>query len=962
MSKIQYEERNYEEKSRLKRESLFHLASGRLGIRGSFEEGVPDGALSIRGAYLNGFCENEAIVYNERLYGFADEKQQIVNLPDVQTIRLFADGQLLACWSGRDLVQTLDMESGVYIRSFTCDLNGGTISVSFTRLVSFSVPDVYAVECKLESKDFSGSIMIESSLNPAVRNFTVANDPRVASGDGKILETVSSCFNGNAMTAISITKNSRRKVAVVSVHDLANMENTEKKSSGELIQTKTIELNRGETYMFHKFSIYREIQDDSELQSVVDAVKSIAENGFHPLRELQQKYMEHFWKNARVTVDGDENLQSQLDFCLYGMLASAGKDGKTNVAAKGLSGEGYEGHYFWDSEIYIFPFFLTTAPQIARALLEYRYLHLEDARKHARGMGHMSGALYPWRTITGRECSSHYPSGSAQYHINGDIAHAFVSYWQVTGDESFLDQTCELLAETARLWIDAGHWYKGSFRINCVTGPDEYTCVVNNNYYTNACAADNLIYAEKLCRNLEKLGRLDALKEKIHLTEEELESFRAAGEGMYFPHDEELQIIAQDDSFLKKKRWDLNSIPKENYPLLMHYHPLIINRYQVLKQADSVLANHIYREEDILTMKRSFEYYEEITTHDSSLSNCIYAIMAARLGDVEQAYTYFTRCVGTDTSDQNGNTRDGLHIANMGGVYRVLTFGFGGIKVTDSGLSLFPLVPAEIKEIRFPVFYQGSRILVTAKNNECTLELLEGEETDLEVFGQTIHLGSEQQTVMRRIRGVVFDLDGVITDTAVFHYKAWKKLADELGIEFNEERNEQFKGVSRAQCLKLLLEWGEKQVNEQTFADLLERKNNMYCEYLDTLTPEQILPGIQDCLTMLKEKGVRRALFSVSKNTDRILHRLNMTDSFDAIVTGNDIAYSKPHYEGYLLAAERIQVDPRLCVMVEDSAAGIHGARLVSMRTIAIMKENVENADLCIPSTEGICEAVKCLL
>ncbi|MDO5444328.1 MAG: beta-phosphoglucomutase [Eubacteriales bacterium] len=989
---MQYTEKNFDERSRLKRESLFHLANGRLGVRGAFEEGTPSSVLSIRGTYLNGFCENEPISYNERLAGFTDGKQQIVNLPDAQTIRILAGKQLLSCFDGTELVQTLDMQNGVYERSFTVDTEKGRIALRFTRLVSFTEPEIFAVECLLESRGFEGELRIESCLNPDVRNFTASNDPRVASGDGRMLQTVCSSISGDVMSVIAETRKSHRRVACASMHHFDDENNhgkitfTKNESTGELTAVKTLFLPKDGSVSFRKYTIYREVpasvdtSEDSEFTSLVTALRETAGNGFPALCKAQREYLDRFWQNARVTVDGNDELQVQLDFCLFGMLSSAGKDGKTNVAAKGLSGEGYEGHYFWDSEIYIFPFFLMTEPNIARSLLEYRYLHLPDAHRHARTLGHSCGALYPWRTITGSECSSHYPSGSAQYHINGDIAHAFISYWQVTHDESFLENTCELLVETARLWLDAGHWYNGEFRIDCVTGPDEYTCLVNNNYYTNSCAAENLIYAERLCRELEKRGGFSALREKLSITEEELKVFRTAGEGMYFPHDDELKIIAQDDSFLHKKRWDLASIPKENYPLLMHYHPMIINRYQVLKQADSVLANHIYREEDILTMKRSFAYYEEITTHDSSLSNCIYAIMAARLGDMQRASFYFNRCVGTDTSDQNGNTRDGLHIANMGGVYRVMTCGFGGVKIGDghngaSGLSLFPMLPPDIAGISFPLYYQGRRLSVSVKPNECTLTLTEGDPLTLECYGQEVTIGvtgvqsssaqnasGKTVSIKRLVKGVVFDLDGVVTDTAVYHFQAWKRLADELGIPFDEERNECFKGVSRAQCLRLLLGWGGMTVTEEEFAELLDRKNRMYGELLDELTPSSILPGIPECLAMLKDNGIPAALFSVSKNTDRILERLSMSNAFDAKVTGNDIHYSKPHFEGYLLAAQRIGVDPRLCVMVEDSSAGIEGAKLVSMRTLAIMKDNVSGADACVSSTADVLPALKDML
>lgn len=965
MSALQYIEKGYDEKSRLKRESVFHTASGQLGIRGCFEEGAPDGAVTIRGAYLNGFCENEPIRYNERLAGFADEKQIIVNLPDAQTIRLYTEGEYISCVGREDLVQTLDMENGCCVREFGSEVSGGKLKLCFTRLTSFIMPDVFAVECRIHSVDYNGEIAVESTLNPDVRNFTSADDPRVASGDGRMLKTVSSAAENGEMTAVCETINSCRRVGCAVTHGDSDMELSVERATGLITAGKTFRLRPGETITICKYCVYHELDAEYEMPMLLSELRKAAKMGFKTLLAEQRKFMVEFWKSSRVIIEGNPELQAQLDFCLYGMLCSAGRDGITSVAAKGLSGEGYEGHYFWDCEIYILPFFLQTNPRTARALLEYRYSKLDAAREHARRIGHQNGALYPWRTISGSECSSHYPSGSAQYHINADISHAFLMYWNSTHDESFLEKTCEVLIETSRLWLDTGHWKDGAFRIDCVTGPDEYTCLVNNNYYTNAGAAENMKGAADLCAEYEKRFGCVAYAEfarRLKLSGDELEEFRTAAQNMFYPHDGKLGIIAQDDSFLSKKELDVSSVPKENFPLLMHYHPMLINRYQVLKQADAVLANFIYREEDALTMMRTFRYYEKITTHDSSLSNCIYAIMAARLGNLTDAEKYFAHCVGTDTGDHNGNTRDGLHIANMGGVYRVMTSGFGGLRVSDGCLSLFPLLPECMTEIEFPVSFLGRCIHVHADRDSCTVTAADGEPIEVLVYGKRILADRNSTVVRRRMKAVIFDLDGVVTDTAVFHYQAWKKLAEELGIEFNECRNEQFKGVSRAECLKLLLAWGKREVPEEEFACLLERKNQMYVEALDSLSAENIMPGIEECLAELKAEGVPTALFSVSRNTWRILEKLGLTDSFSAVVTGYDIEFSKPHFEGYLKAAEMLGTDPRLCIMVEDSAAGIKGAKALSMGTVAVMDENSACADICVKDTEGIAGAVKSLL
>lgn len=956
MPELQYISKNYNEKRRLSNESLFHTASGKLGIRGNFEEGVPEGMPSIRGAYLNGFCESEPIRYNEKLYGFPEEKQQIVNLPDVQTIRITAGGVPVVCWNGEGLVQTLDMKNGVYERSFSFDAAGGKLSVLFTRLVSFVYPEVYAVECRIKSETYKGAIKVSSGLNADVTNFTDASDPRVASGNGHLLKTVSCGIEDGAMLCEVQTNNSARSVSCAAVHDF-NIISSFNDEEGKLSVETEYNLDCGSEIVFHKFCVYNEITENNPSSNARILADKMLALGFDELKSQQRKYLDRFWKCARVYLEGNDELQSQVDFCLYSLLSSAGKDGLSNVPAKGLSGEGYEGHYFWDSEIYVFPFFLMTQPETAKALLTYRYNHLPQAKAHAAELGHDSGALYPWRTISGSECSSHYPTGSAQYHINGDIAKAFSSYWDATADESFLPQICEVLVETSRLWINAGHWNDSVFCIDCVTGPDEYTCMVNNNYYTNSCAARNMLDAVRICKELGRLGGLDALKKKIKLTDDELAEFEKAGKGMYYPFDEKLGIIKQDDSFLNKKRWEIRDIPKENFPLLMHYHPLQINRCQILKQADSVLANHLYHEELPLVMRRSYDYYEEITTHDSSLSNCIYSVMAARLGDIKKASDYFEKCVGTDTSDNNGNTKDGLHIANIAGVYKALTAGFGGYKVDDKGLSVFPLLPEGISSMRFNFFYKGNLIGLYAVKNACILHLEEGNPVTLDVYGKTVRVDADV-TVYRKMNAVIFDLDGVITDTARFHFQAWKKIADELGVPFDEKRNESFKGVSRARCLELLLSWGGLSMDEDTFNATLVRKNGYYREMLSTLTSEDILPGIKECLAELKADNIPFALFSVSKNTSLILEKIGLNGVFDVVVSGDDIRHSKPHYEGYLLAAQRLNVDPRLCVMVEDSSAGIAGAKALSLGTLAIMESNVENADVCISSTADIEDAL----
>lgn len=279
----------------------------------------------------------------------------------------------------------------------------------------------------------------------------------------------------------------------------------------------------------------------------------------------------------------------------------------------------------------------------------------------------------------------------AQYHIDGDITYSAVAYYLATKDLDFMtEKGAEIVFETARLWMDTGHFYKGQFRIHDVTGPDEYTCMVNNNYFTNASAKYNLHWAVRFYELLSEMGKTEPM-ERIGLTAEEVAEFRHAEECMYLPYDEELGINPQDDSFLQKPVWDFENTPKENYPLLLHYHPLHLYRFQVCKQADTVLAHFIYEDaQSIETIRKSFDYYEKITTHDSSLSTCIYSIVAAKLGDVDKAYDYFGDSAKLDLFNLHHNTRDGIHTANMGGNYMAVVYGFGGLCLKESGIWFAP--------------------------------------------------------------------------------------------------------------------------------------------------------------------------------------------------------------------------------------------------------------------------------
>jgi alpha,alpha-trehalose phosphorylase len=423
-----------------------------------------------------------------------------------------------------------------------------------------------------------------------------------------------------------------------------------------------------------------------------------------------------------------------------------------------LTGQAYEGHYFWDTEIYLLPFLIYTSPRIARNLLKFRYKMLPQARARARQLGHR-GAMFPWRTINGEEASAYYAAGTAQYHINADIMYALRKYVQATGDAAFLRNFgSEMLVETARLWFGLGFYSdakEGKFCINSVTGPDEYNTVVNNNAYTNLMARENLRYAAQTVKSLQANNpdEYNVLVHKTGLEPGEAEAWVRAAESMYVPYDNKSEIIHQDDSFLDREPWDFQNTPHDHYPLLLFYHPLNIYRKQVIKQADVVLAmfllGNAFSQE---AKKHNFEFYDPLTTGDSSLSSCVEAIVAAQIGDMEKAIRYGMAALLMDLADVGGNVKDGCHIASMGGTWMMLTYGFGGMEDDDGTLSFWPRrAPEDDAILRFPVTYRGQILGVEIGREQVEYTLREGKSLVFRHETEQIHLTREQAVAVRPV-------------------------------------------------------------------------------------------------------------------------------------------------------------------------------------------------------------------
>jgi len=596
-----------------------------------------------------------------------------------------------------------------------------------------------------------------------------------------------------------------------------------------------------------------------------------------------------------------------------------------------------------------------------------RVLETADAvRAHAREMNHAAGALYPWRTIDGSECSAHYPSGSAAYHINADIAFGIGLYLDATDDVQFmLDAGAEILFETARIWPQLGHFNprkQGAFCIHEVTGPDEYTTLVNNNFYTNRMAQQHLQRAVKLWQRLhqEHPSALELLAKKLQLTTAEVDHWHAIAERMYLPYDENLEIYAQDDEFLNKPRWPY---PEQQRPLLLDYHPLTLNRYQICKQGDVVMALVLAGQDIQLRQKRRcFDYYQSITTHDSTLSASTFGILASQTGHADKALTYFNANLRVDLDNLHGNTDHGVHMAALAGSWLGLVWGFAGLQMINGQLAFSPTLPASWPGYSFNLKWQGRILHIAIDADGAHYHIQHGEPLEILHNGQPLTLPSNtpqplttpqtfaRASFPRQARALIFDLDGVLTDTANLHYQAWKQLADELDIPFDRASNERLKGVDRMSSLAMILERANRDYSAEERQILAERKNGYYLKAIEQFGPQDIFPGVENVLNKARAAGLKIALASASRNAATLLQKLGIADYFDAIADANQIRRSKPDPEIFLAASSALGIPPAQCIGIEDAAAGIEAIHAAGMVAIGIgSTEQLPQADLVLP-------------
>ncbi|MCR5688603.1 MAG: family 65 glycosyl hydrolase [Lachnospiraceae bacterium] len=751
---------NYDPKELNLNETLFSNANGYIGIRGTLEEGVPDGFPTMRGQYLAGAYEIIPMKQAESLCNLVEKKQTMLNICDTQTIRLTIDGEEFMPAKGGNIraERILDMEAGYTERTTHWKSpSGKEIRVSVKRMAHFMVKELFTIEYSIEALNFSGEAVIDSCHTAQVANFSDSEDPRLADESPCYLKTVEQGFWKGTSYSVTRAENSGMTIAAATDHIVISEGRSDsmvREEGGCLITRLRIPVRKNSTVTVLKYAAFSDsVREKDPKAKVMQVLSDAMHEDISGLYERQKEYLSRFFERSKMMIEGDDELEEAVRFNMYQLLAAAPCDSHSGIAAKGLTGEGYEGHYFWDTEMYIVPFFTLTDPALARNILSFRYATLDKARSNAKLVGHKKGALYPWRTITGVECSGYFPSGTAAYHINGAISYAVNLYYLATGDDGFMKEMgLEMLIETARLWLDTGVYdRKGRFLIHEVTGPDEYTCMVSNNYYTNACAKYNLETAAGLYERFSSEPEVAALAARLSLSDSEIAEMKAAAEHMYLPYDEEYGINPQDDSFLDKPVWDISKTPKEDFPLLLHYHPLHLYRYQVCKQADTVLAHFLFPSlQSKETMEKSFRYYEKITTHDSSLSTCVFSMTASMLGLKEEALSYFGDSAKLDLMNRHENTKDGVHTANMGGCYMAIVNGFAGLRITSAGLSVDPFVPKGLSSYSFPFTYRGRQLKLSAGTDGAELELISGDDLAVTFRGDEYTVTKEKPWTYRQ--------------------------------------------------------------------------------------------------------------------------------------------------------------------------------------------------------------------
>jgi beta-phosphoglucomutase len=903
-------------------ETIFTIGNGYLSTRGAFEEGNLD---DHRATFVHGVFDAAPIVFSE-----------LANAPDWLPVTIQVNGERFSMATGviESYERTLDLHAGILTRKVDWRSPAGDrVKITFERFASLADEHTLFLRCRV-TPEFHGEIEVRASLNGNMHNEGLAHWDWLAQGQF-----------GKAIYLLNRTRKSKIRFAsamrVMPVageclaEDFCDVENTP-------TYNMVMQAQPGKELIVDKYvAVYTARDTDDIVSTAVECITRVKD--WQDALEDQRKAWAQEWERTDIIIEGDDEAQISMRFNLFQMLIAAPRhDDRVNIGAKTLSGFGYRGHAFWDTEIFMLPLFTFTAPNIARNLLNYRYRNLPGARAKAQQNG-FEGAQFPWESAdTGEEVTPAWIpdftqrdhliriwTGDIEIHISADIAYAAMQYWKLTGDDQWMiEKGAELVLDTAKFWASRAEFnaQTGLFEYNDVIGPDEYHEHVDNNTFTNHFARWNIQTAFKVLEWLQEAApeKTNELIERLSLTKDRLKHWRNVAEHIYFPAPQ-VGVLEQFKDYFQHKYIHLPDLEPRNCSVQVIYGIEGTNGTQVLKQPDVLMLMYLLRQDfPEQVIRTNYDYYTARTDHSfgSSLGPSIQAIMACEVGKPDDAYEHFIRAVRADLRDIRDNAGDGIHAASAGGTWQTVVFGFGGLRITEAGWSVHPRLPKHWKRLAFKFFYKGE-----IQQIDITPQL-----PDIQAF--------------------IFDLDGVLTDTAEFHFRGWKQLADEEGIPFDREDNEALRGISRRESLNLLLKG--RTITEADAEAWMERKNNYYRSMLLEMTPEDMLPGALALLVQLRQAGIKIAIASASKNAPDVVTRLNLASAIDVLCDGHSVENPKPAPDLFLFAAKQLDIPPEACVVVEDAEAGVEAAIAAGMRSIGLGPvDRVGRADLVLPSLDG---------
>ena len=951
------------------KETLFTLGNGYLGTRGTFEEGYPGACPA---TFIHGVYDDVAVMHTE-----------LVNCPDWLPLEIVVAGDRFSLDQGEVLgyQRSLDLHWGLLSRDVLWRSPAGhTIYFHFERMVSMADKHLLVLRCQVTPVDFEGAIEVEASLNGYLDNQGVKHWEWLNQGgeDNRVWLHTRCLHSGIELgmaTALTCTS-----TALVQVQG----------SSGKPALTTTFQAQPGQTVTLEKVvSVFTSRDVNAPELAAQERLLSLAR--YPTLLAAHGAVWDELWRDCDVVIEGDITAQIAIRYNLFQLLACAPRhDDRVSVPAKTLSGFAYRGHVFWDTEIFIVPFLTFTQPLVARNLLSYRYHTLDGARRKARESGH-EGALFAWESAsTGDEVTPRWVfdphgnpvriwCGDIELHINTDIAYAVWHYWQATGDDDWMQlRGAEIILDTAVYWGSRVEWNaeRNCYEIRDVIGPDENHERVNNNTFTNRMVQWHLEMALSLLDWLRNTRpqRAAELKLKLDLNPERLQRWAHIVRHILVLHDLQTGMIEQFEGF-----FDLEDVNWADYESRTQSMQAILgiegaNQRQVLKQPDVLMLLYLLRESALKAqlssdyrqiLQTNWDYYTPRTDHTygSSLGPAIHAILACELDKSAEAYEHFMRAALVDLKDVRGNASEGIHAASTGGVWQAVVFGFAGVRLTETG----PIVetshlPPNWTRLNFKLHWRSQWYEFDVSRTEVKIIKSENKTEDERLpvsdspKGRVEWIDSTRlstQSSALSIRGVIFDLDGVLTDTSEFHYQAWKQLADAEGIHFDRLANETLRGLSRRDSLLVLL--GERRVTEEELQEMMVRKNSYYEKLIHDLNPDDLLPGAIALLNELRTAGVKIAIGSSSKNAKTVVQRLGIADLIDAIADGYSVAQPKPAPDVFLHAAMQLGVEPAQCLVVEDAASGVEAALAAKMWVVGLGPvERVGAAHLVRESLEGL--------